>query len=153
MAGRSRYSISSKGAGIENGVLKNKLGITEQQSLDDAETLLLSDAYEHFFNQLHDHGLIFSIDLLLEIYAYFLGTLYLWAGKLRNVNISKNDTLFALPEFLDESLQRFDEELAKLIPSKKKAEVAQKLSIIHNELNALHPFREGNGRTILYFSI
>ena len=48
MEGRSRYNISAKGAGIDSGVLKNKLGIKNQKALEDAETLLLSDAYVHF---------------------------------------------------------------------------------------------------------
>jgi hypothetical protein len=50
MAEHSRYNVSDEQAGIEGEVLKNKLRITDQKSLDDAETLLLADAYAHFFN-------------------------------------------------------------------------------------------------------
>ncbi len=52
MAGHSRYSLLADGAGMVDGVLKNKLGITDQQEIDDAETLLLADAYKHFFERL-----------------------------------------------------------------------------------------------------
>lgn len=85
MAGPSRYSLNDEEAGVTDGVLKNKLGIRDQKELDDAETLLFSDAYEYFFDLLAKDRLEFNI------------------------------------------------------------------SIIHSELNAIHPFREGNGRTIRLF--
>lgn len=153
MVGHSRYSVSAKGAGIEDGVLKNKLGLKDQPSLDDAETLLLSDTYQHFFSRLEQEGLIFSVELFLELHRYFLGTLYSWAGTLRRVSISKGNTMFAAPEYLSASLEQFSKELPSLVPTgdDKKKEIAQKLAIIHNELNALHPFREGNGRVIRLF--
>ena len=153
MAGRSRYNVSAQGAGMKDGVLKNKLSLTDQQTLDDAETLLLADTYQYFFNRLEQEGLIFSMELFLEIHQYFLGTLYPWAGKLRKVNISKDNTLFATPEYLPTSFEKFGKELLLLVPAThdKKEDAAQKLAIIHNELNALHPFREGNGRAIRLF--
>lgn len=138
---------------MEDGVLKNRLGLKDQKSLNDAETLLLADTYQHFFSRLEQEGLIFSVELFLELHRYFLETLYSWAGTLRKVNISKGDTLFATPEHLPASLNRFGKELPSLIPTNddKKNDVAQKLAIIHNALNALHPFREGNGRAIRLF--
>lgn len=153
MAARSRYSVSAKGAGMDDGVLKNKLGLKNQKSLDDAETLLLADTYQHFFSRLEQEGLFFSVELFFELHRYFLETLYSWGGTLRKVNISKGDTMFAAPEYLSTSIERFGKELPALIPAHddKKRAVAQKLAIVHNELNALHPFREGNGRTIRLF--
>ena len=90
---------------------------------------------------------------MFQIHAYFLGTLYSWAGKLRRVNISKDDVLFAPAEYLEHSLQELDAALTNYIPTSRdtKTRVAKKLAFIHNELNALHPFREGNGRTIRLF--
>ena len=52
MAGHSRYHVSDEAAGVNNGVLKNKLGIKEKKQLENAETLLLADAYTHFFELL-----------------------------------------------------------------------------------------------------
>src|SRR3989338_1208165 len=103
MAGHSRYSVSTE-VGIDNGVLKNKLGIKDQKTLDDAETLLLSDAYKHFFDQLEKEGLEFNLPFLFEIHKFFLGTLYAWAGKIRRINISKDTVLFAPAEYLGPSL-------------------------------------------------
>lgn len=49
MVAHSRYSVTNEESGIDGDVLKNKLGIRNQAELDDAETVLLSDAYDHFF--------------------------------------------------------------------------------------------------------
>ncbi len=153
MAERSRYSITAKIAGVEGGILKNKLSIKDQVMLDDAETLLLVDAYTHFFGRLKEEGLDFNLPLLFEIHKYFLGTLYSWAGKIRRIDISKDDILFAPAEYLQNSLTEFERLLYKHIPTATdpKTTIAEKLAFIHNELNALHPFREGNGRTIRLF--
>lgn len=153
MAGHSRYSVSVEGAGLRNGILKNKLGIKDQKALDDAETLLLSDTYTRYFEKLAKGDLRFSLSLLFEIHCYFLGPLYTWAGKIRSVDISKEGVLFASSEFLEKSLKNFGQALLRSLPtsSDPKGQVAEKLAFIHNELNALHPFREGNGRTTRLF--
>jgi len=57
MGERSRYNVSAKDAVIDGDVLKDKLGIKDQKELDDAETLLLSDAYVHYFEKLENKGM------------------------------------------------------------------------------------------------
>ena len=119
MAEHSRYNVSGKGAGINNGILNNKLGIKDQKVLDDAETVLLSDTYAHFFNLMEKQKLEFDLDLIFEIHKYFLDTLYSWAGKVRTINISKGDMLFAPVKCIDKSLKLFQEILTKKLPQKK----------------------------------
>src|SRR3990167_7937756 len=104
MVEHSRYSVSVKGVAIDDGILKNKLDIKDQATLDDAETLLLADAYKHFFDRLNKEGVYFNLPFLFEIHKFFLGPLYPWAGKMRRINISKNDVLFAPVEHLEKSL-------------------------------------------------
>lgn len=154
MAGPSRYSIDKKGTGItKRGILKNKLGIPDQKRLDDTETILLSDAYAHFFDLLAQEKLEVGLSLLFDIHAYFLGPLYSWAGKIRTIDISKDNMLFAPVKHIDSALRHFDSEYKKNIPipKDKKRIAAKKFAFIHAELNAIHPFREGNGRTIRLF--
>ncbi|MBU1119308.1 Fic family protein [Patescibacteria group bacterium] len=153
MAELSRYDVSDKEAGIENGILKNKLGIKNQKKLEDAETVLLADTYTHFFDLLEKRKLNLDISLLFTINKYFLGTLYPWAGKVRTIDVSKDGMLFASVKYIDDSLKSFEAMLKKNIPTGRdgKKKVAQKLAIIHNECNAIHPFREGNGRTVRLF--
>lgn len=153
MAEHSRYYVSAKDAGISKGVLKNKLGIKNKKQLDHAETLLLADTYTYFFELLHQKKVKFDLSLVFHIHKYFLGTLYEWAGKVRTVNISKDDMLFAPVKYIDEALVGFSKLLKTKLPkqSNNKDKVSENLAIIHNEFNVIHPFREGNGRTIRLF--
>jgi cell filamentation protein len=153
MAEHSRYHVSAKKAGISKGVLKNKLGIKNQNKLDDAETLLLADTYIHFFELLKENKVKFDLSLLFSIHKYFFETLYTWAGQIRTVDISKDGMLFAPIKYIDKSLGDFETLLKKGLPkqSNNKDSISKKLAIIHNEFNMIHPFREGNGRTIRLF--
>ena len=149
MAEPSRYNVS----GDETGILKNKLGITDQKALEDTETLLLKDTYLHFFSLLKTEKLKFNIKLIFEIHKYFLGTLYDWAGKTRTVEISKGGILFCASSYIKKALKDFDQILKKNMPLFKddRKTVSEKLAAIHCEFNAIHPFREGNGRTLRLF--
>lgn len=149
MAVPSRYSASSE----EADALRNKLGLTNEDDLHEAENILLKDSYWYFFDLLRKGGLTFNSDLLIQLHHHFLGSLYTWAGKFRTVDISKNNVLFASSRFIPDLLKDFDKQLPKYIPNQddSKKEVATKLAFIHSELNAVHPFREGNGRTLRLF--
>jgi len=153
MAERSRYYVSDKDAGVSKGILKNKLGIKSKKQLDHAETLLLTDTYTHFFELLRKGKVKFDLFLLFSIHKYFFGTLYDWAGKVRTVNISKDDMFFAPIKYIDKALEEFNKLLKTILPKQSDTndKISQKLAIIHNEFNVIHPFREGNGRTIRLF--
>lgn len=148
MAELSRYNVSG-----EEEVLKNKLGINNQKVLEDTETLLLKDTYVHFFSLLRKGKLRFHVKLTFEIHKYFLDTLYTWAGKIRSVEISKDGILFCASSQIKKELKILDKIIKKNIPlsGNNKKIISEKLSIIHCEFNAIHPFREGNGRTIRLF--
>lgn len=153
MAEASRYYVSNKGAGISKGILKNKLGIKNKKRLDRAETVLLHDTYTYFFELLKQEKVKFDLSLLFSIHKHFFDPIYDWAGKVRTVNISKDDMFFAPIQYIDKSLEEFNKLLGITLPkqSDDKNKISQKLTIIHNEFNIIHPFREGNGRTIRLF--
>jgi cell filamentation protein len=153
MVGHSRYNVTNRKAGIDKGILKNKLGLASQKELEDAETILLADAYKFFLSKRNLDTVVFDTKFLFSIHKYFLGTLYEWAGKKREVNISKGEMMFASVNHLDVSLKYLDEVLKENIPKKmnSREKIAHKIAFIHNEYNAIHPFREGNGRTIRLF--
>jgi cell filamentation protein len=149
MVGLSRYDAG----GDEADILKNKLGTKDVKELEDFETLLLTDAYDHFLRLLEEKKLTLNLNLLFEIHEYFLGTLYTWAGKIRTVNISKGDTFFAPAQHIGNAIKEFESifEENKPKPGDSKEEIAKKLAFLHCELNVIHPFREGNGRTLRLF--
>src|SRR3990167_10315881 len=101
MAEHSRYYVSNNDANVSKGILKNKLSIKSKKKLSEAETLLLADTYTHFFELLNKKKVTFDLSLLFSIHEYFLTTLYDWAGKVRTVNISKDEMLFALVKYID----------------------------------------------------
>lgn len=149
MVAASRYNA----CGDEADITKNKLGITDLKELEDAETVLLADAYDYFYDLLNNGELNLDLNILPKLHEYFLGTLYTWAGKFRTVNISKGTMLFMPPERIEKSLKDFEEEFSKNKPTRDDSpeEIAHKVALLHCELNVIHPFREGNGRTIRLF--
>lgn len=152
MAEPSRYNVS--GYEFVNGdILKNKLNIKDKQILEDTETILLNDSYNYFLDLLNKGEVEFNLQLIFEIHKYFLGTLYEWAGKIRAVEISKDGILFCAYSQIPNGLKELEKILNKNVPKKEdsKKMVSEKLSFIHCEFNAIHPFREGNGRTIRLF--
>lgn len=150
MAEHSRYNV---GGSESARVLKNKLNIKDQKMLEDVETILFADSYKYFFEILGEGRVVFNTDLIFKIHHYSLKHLYLWAGRIRIVEISKNNILFCASSQIKKSLLAFEKILKQNLPSEHddKNIASRKLSIIHCEFNAIHPFREGNGRTIRLF--
>ena len=91
----------------------------------------------------------FNLKYILEIHRLALENLYSFAGKLREVNISKGGFPFPAAKYLGQSMISFEDELLSKLPNKyiSKEELIKSIAIIHGELLFIHPFREGNGRT------
>jgi len=86
---------------------------------------------------------------LRAIHRYIFQDIYDWAGDLRTVTIAKPGAPFPPPEYLKASLDTLFAELAqenrlKNLPAQA---WAQRAAYFLGEINAIHPFREGNGRT------
>lgn len=72
---------------------------------------------------------------------------YEWAGELRIVNISKGNS-FCNYMYIEAEAERIFSELKKenYLIGVPKISICDKLAYYLGEINALHPFREGNGR-------
>lgn len=79
-----------------------------------------------------------TVKSLQQIHAYLFGGLYDFAGKIRNKTISKGNTLFCVAEYLHENLSTIE-----AMPQSTFDEIVDK----YVEMNAAHPFMEGNGRS------
>ena len=78
-----------------------------------------------------------------------LANIYDFAGKYRDVNMSKGGFPFAAVKFLGQSMKVFEDEILLRLPLRYKTQdkFIEDLAIVHGELLFIHPFREGNGRT------
>lgn len=82
------------------------------------------------------------------------GQIYDWAGEVRTVQIAKGSTGFCRAEHIPaEGVRIFSELRADKYLSEETSQPSYiaKLAHYYSELNVLHPFREGNGRTIRTF--
>lgn len=119
-------------------VSANKLNITNQLELDKAEEKIS----KHKAKQLFESGDIHRIEVgtfagLAQIHLYLFGDIYDFAGKLRDVNISKGNFRFSPLMYLSQSLENIS-----AMPQSYFDEIIEK----YVEMNIAHPFREGNGR-------
>jgi cell filamentation protein len=119
-------------------ILQNKLGITDQVELAKAEEKITKQKAK----KLYDLGDISKVEVgtfagLSYIHNYLFSEIYDFAGKIRDVNISKGDFSFAPVMYLEQSLKHID-----AMPQSSFEQIVQK----YVEMNIAHPFREGNGR-------
>ena len=79
---------------------------------------------------------------------------YDWAGEIRAIRTGKGNNWFCYPEYIEGEADRVFRELAArnyLADNPGKQEFAAEAAWILSEINAIHPFREGNGRIQLVF--
>ena len=79
--------------------------------------------------------------------------MYSWAGRIRNIRIAKGGNAFCYPEHIDREMKRLFADLKKreFLRGLGVGEFAEGAAHFLAEVNAIHPFREGNGRTQLSF--
>jgi cell filamentation protein len=130
----------------KTGLLRNLQDVTDPDVLLFVE----SGAVTKRLQELYDNPIkIKGIDSLFEIHKHLFQDLYAWAGKKRKVEISKDGKQFFPTTHFDNALRYIDQLIAdfKKIPKDDKRQLAEKLAEILDNVNYLHPFREGNGRT------
>jgi len=95
----------------------------------------------------------FDVQHLVAIHTYLFEDIYPFAGKFRKENIAKGEFRFAEWEYIEEQLERLLNELReeKYLEGLDKEALAKRLAYYMSEINVLHPYREGNGRTIREF--
>lgn len=129
-------------------VLINKAGLESADALERFETAMTFARAEEplplgrlsmrHYCALHHH-------LFQDVYA--------WAGKLRTVRLTKGASTFCYPEHIARELKALFAWLRQqqFLRNRSAAAFARDAAHFLAELNAIHPFREGNGRTQLTF--
>lgn len=135
--------------GSRHQVLKNRLGIKTKRKMDLVEAL----AYERalaILERRYDKDHRFTAHDICNIHKIWLEEIYGWAGKYRQVKLTKDNFTFAFPSEIPKLMKEFEKHsLERNTPCNfaSRARVIKALAEAHTELILLHPFREGNGRT------
>lgn len=129
-------------------VLVNKLDLRDQAELDAFEAEISNARAEE---PLPDGALDFTH--YKAVHHHLFQDVYDWAGQVRRVRISKGGNPFCFPENIDAQAKQLFEELRETdyFQNLAQQEFADKAAHFLTELNAIHAFREGNGRAQLTF--
>jgi cell filamentation protein len=128
------------------GVLRNKLELSTVGELAAAEREITHAALIF----LKETPVLPGYDLahLCAIHRRIFGDIYDWAGQIRTVSIAKGSP-FCLPQYIESSATVIFRTLyaENLLGVVRRAAFIDRLTYFFGEVNAIHPFREGNGRT------
>jgi cell filamentation protein len=128
------------------GVLRNKLGLSTAAELGAAEREVTHAA----LILLRETPVRPAYDLahLCEVHRRIFGDIYDWAGQVRTVAIAKG-SMFCLPQYIQPSAAEIFRQLRTedFLRGLGRSTFIDRLTYYLGEINAVHPFREGNGRT------
>lgn len=127
-------------------ILRNLAELRDAERLDRFES-------DHCFArllELHENPvpLRFDLDHLRQIHRHLFQDVYAWAGEFRTVNMAKGSSFFARPEYIIPELQKTFGRLEseRFLRETDSQEFCERAAYFFGEVNAIHPFREGNGR-------
>lgn len=151
----SKYEVYTTTQSIycypNSNVLENKLNITDNSVLKTAEEeITLIKQMELLKNPIKGN---FTKAHLMNIHRFIFEDIYSFAGKLRREQISKADTMFYPPNLIDRELDKVFARIKEknMLRESNEEKVFDNLAYVMAELNIIHPFREGNGRSIREF--
>ena len=142
----SRYDANDTYCYPGTDVLRNKAEITNANELD---------AYEGELSTLRSIEIIenpvsgkFDLAHLQSIHLALFQDVYDWAGMIRTVDISRGNSRFANVRFIESAANDIFNKLARenRLKGLDANDLSKRLAHYLSEINALHPFREGNGR-------
>lgn len=134
--------------GSRGRVLKNLLGIKTKREMDLVEAVALKRAVRTL-TRTYGGNHQFTASDICKIHEIWLWDIYPWAGKYRQVNVSRSGFPFAAVALIPALMKEFERgSLHKHTPCnlESRDRVIQALAEVHVELILVHPFREGNGR-------
>ena len=151
----SKYDVYTTTQSIycypDSNVLKNKLNIKDNKLLKTAEEeITLIKQMELLKNPIKGN---FLKAHLMNIHKFIFEDIYSFAGKIRREQISKADTLFYPPNLIDRELDKVFVKIKEknMLKETDEEKIFDNLAYVMAELNIIHPFREGNGRSVREF--
>ena len=131
----------------ESEILPNLLGLTTIEEIENAESQGVYNTSLDLLNELSNET-VFDLAYIYQIHQRAFAHLYSFAGKLREVNISKDGFVFPAAMYLRENMESFERDMLRRLPEIQSDtdQALKDIAIVHAELLFIHPFREGNGR-------
>lgn len=129
----------------DSDVLKNKMGIRDKEQLGRLEKrLTMLRILELVDKPIQGR---FDSKHLQSIHKYIFQDVYEWAGRIRKVDIAKGN-MFCNVKFIESQAEEIFGKLKgeNFLRGLDEKEISLRLAYYFSEINALHPFREGNGR-------
>lgn len=138
-------------------VLKNLPGIKNSEELKQVEGDLTRMSMGIVYAREYEK---FNTETLCDIHRIIFGGLYEWAGEFRTIPIMKpeevlgGDTVrYAIPSEIKKQLNMASKEIARIKPTASKKDIVFKIVRITATIWQTHPFREGNTRSVVAFSV
>jgi len=135
----------------EHGWLLNYAGCLDHEEVRRQEDLGVARALEFLAGLSDDTPL--TVNLVRDLHRELMGEIYPFAGEYRTVSISKGDAHWPLPpDGIAPHMARLEESLLSRSPfsSADHDALCRVVAEVMNEILAIHPFREGNGRTVRF---
>ncbi|MEL7444218.1 MAG: Fic family protein [Pseudomonadota bacterium] len=127
-------------------VYRNKLGIRDAVTLEQAERMIVSRRVEQGFPVSCDP---YCYAGFREMHRHMFQDIYDWAGQERLYTTRRGAAPFARPEhittWMEDQFAALDAERFHM--SRSRETFAREAAELVNEINAAHPFIDGNGRT------
>jgi len=134
-------------------VLINNFNIREQEALSIAERQITALKIAELERQPLKGS--FNLNHIQEIHGFIFSDIYNWAGQIRGGDfLIKNTSIFCRAGHIESYASEIHKKLEQdnYLRGLSMPDFLVKLAYFMGEMNALHPFREGNGRTArLYF--
>ena len=148
------YSLNPSSDNCYEGTtcLVNKLGIRDEKKLSEIEAqITFAKAVMLEETPIDDD---FGFEHFKKIHEFLLCDLYEWAGQVRTVDISKKRTKFLDAASIESIATKcFSKVKDGYFENLSFDEFVKRIAEFYNDVNYIHPFREGNGRTQrIYFT-
>ena len=140
------YKATDDAVDPATGVLRNKAGLREQAALDAFEIESVGFRILEWDEQPGANS--FDLRHLCALHRHVFQGVYEWAGEIRTVDITRGNSRFANVNQIESYAAKLfaglqSEDYLRGLPADR---LAGRLAHYLSEINALHPFRDGNGR-------
>lgn len=128
----------------------NLFGIRDQELLDTVETLIVSVRMAEILREEHEGA--YDFEYLTEIHHRLFSDIYPFSGTLRSMAVTQK-TVFCLPQYIESTAEEIFSKLReeRYLRKQEFDRFVDNLAYYMAEVHAIHPFLDGNTRTMRLF--